>query len=72
MIKLNKFEGIKGYATYENALKKLNKEVTDPMVQCFVSTSPEGRFIPVAVGHLALQNGLHFRGIVLVRQITVL
>jgi len=66
MLKLNEFSGIKGYATYAGAMKKLRKEVYSDLVQCFVAVSPEGRYIPVAVGQPALQEGLHFRGVVVV------
>ena len=65
-IKLNTFEGIKGYATYKRAFEKLAREVPNDIIQCFVATSPAGRFIPVAVGERAVQAGLHFRGIVCV------
>lgn len=63
---LNEFEGVKGYATYAGALKKLQKEVYSEFVQCFVATTPKGRYVPVAVGQPALREGLHFRGIVVV------
>ena len=65
-ISLNTFDGIKGYATYKRAFEKLAKEVPNDFIQCFVAASPEGRFIPVAVGERAVQAGLHFRGIVCV------
>ena len=66
MTNLNTFEGIKGYATYAAALRKLQKEITSHGVQCFVAVSPAGRFIPVAVGERAVQAGLHFRGVAIV------
>lgn len=66
----NTFEGCTTYATYENAMKKLDRElkgiegVSRP--QTMISVTPDGRFVPVAVGHDALRLGLHFRGIVVV------
>ena len=66
---LNTFEGIKGYATYAAAQRKLQKEMNSSFsqgVQCFVAVSSEGRFIPVAVGERAVQAGLHFRGVAIV------
>ncbi len=66
MTNLNTFEGIKGYATYAAALRKLQKEVTSLGIQCFVAVSPAGRFIPVAVGEDAALAGLHFRGVAIV------
>ena len=59
-----KFEGVKGYSTYERSKKKLEKEVpSDEFVTTLVAVSPEGRFIPVALGEKAAQLGLHFCGI---------
>ena len=60
---------IKGYATYENALKKLLKELpadmnNRPLTLIMVNSS--GRFIPTAVGQDALRFGVHFRGIAVV------
>ena len=74
MTNLNTFEGIKGYATYAAAMRKLKKEIPSNnintlgaiSIQCHVAISPEGRFIPVAVGHRAVQVGLHFRGVAIV------
>ena len=69
MTNLNTFEGIKGYATYAAAARKLQKEMNTSFsqgIQCFVAVSSEGRFIPVAVGERAVQAGLHFRGVAIV------
>ena len=54
----------KGYATYENAMKKLRQEVPEGShVATMISVNSKGRFFPVAMGDKALQLGLHFRGI---------
>ncbi len=74
MTNLNTFEGIKGYATYAAAMRKLKKEIPSDninslwatSIQCHVAISSEGRFIPVAVGERAVQAGLHFRGVAIV------
>jgi RNA:NAD 2'-phosphotransferase (TPT1/KptA family) len=60
---------IKGYATYENALKKLKAEIpesTREIIITMVAVNSKGRFIPVAMGQVAIQHGLHFRGIMCV------
>lgn len=59
---------MKGYATYENALKKLKDEVPDRLdsPSTLVAVNSKGRFIPVAIGKRALELGLHFRGIMCV------
>jgi hypothetical protein len=58
------FPGVKGYATYVGAYRKIMKEVDDSSdVTTMVLATPEGRFVPVALGEKALQMGLHFRGI---------
>ena len=58
------WNGVKGYATYENAMKKLMKEVSkDDSVRTMIAVNDQGRFIPVAFGEQAMQLGLHFRGI---------
>ncbi len=66
----NTFEGCTSYATYANAQKKLERELSGindiSRPQTLVACTPEGRFVPVAVGQYALKFGLHFRGIVVV------
>jgi hypothetical protein len=66
----NTFEHHKGYATYENALKKIEQELKGiegvARPQTLIGVKRDGRFVPVAVGQEALRFGLHFRGIVVV------
>jgi hypothetical protein len=59
----------KGYATRENAMKKLLAEIPaglDNPPVTFVITNSKGRFFPAAAGPAALSLGLHFRGICVV------
>lgn len=58
------WDGVKGYATYENAMKKLRKEVPeDSFIRTMIAVNDQGRFFPVAFGEEAAQLGLFFRGI---------
>jgi len=60
---------IKGYASYENAMKKLLTEVPVDMKDrpiTLIMVNSVGRFIPVAVGRDALHHGLHLRGVAVV------
>jgi hypothetical protein len=59
----------KGYATRENAMKKLLAEVPTDIANppvTFIITNDKGRFFPAAAGQQALALGLHFRGICVV------
>jgi hypothetical protein len=66
----NTFSGCKSYATYQNAMKKLDVELKGitgvARPQTLVASTPDGRFVPVAVGQEAMRLGLHFAGIVVV------
>jgi hypothetical protein len=68
--RLNNFADVPGYATRANAVRRLSKALhgvpLDQQPTTLVAVSPEGRFIPVAVGERALQLGLHFSGIVVI------
>ena len=58
------WEDVKGYATYENAMKKLRAEVPEnSLITTMIAMNSKGRYIPVALGGEALRAGLHFRGI---------
>lgn len=49
------WNGVKGYATYANALAKLKKEVPeDSFIRTMVAVNDKGRFIPVAFGQDAV------------------
>ena len=63
-MRLMTFDEVKGYATRENAIKKLQKEVPeDSNVTVTVVVNSSGRFVPVAIGEKAVHLGLFFRGI---------
>lgn len=49
------FPGVKGYKTYANAYRKLEKELGDnpERITNMVIATPDGRFIPVAIGENA-------------------
>ena len=57
------FPGVKGYKTYTGAFRKLVKELgSNPEnITTMVITTPDNRFIPVAIGEKACY--LVFRGI---------
>lgn len=51
----------KTYKTYENAVKAAQKAVGEIHATVIIAASVDGRFFPVAIGHKALDEGLHFR-----------
>ena len=61
---------MEGYATRENAIRKLKMELQgvplERMPVTLVAVNSKGRFVPVAVGQAAMALGLHFRGIAIV------
>jgi hypothetical protein len=54
--------GCKTYKTRENAIKAAEKLLGNCVAnhRVLVATNEEGRFFPVAVGQLAMQDGVHF------------
>lgn len=63
--RLLKLEGVRTYATRENAEKAVAKAFGDSpsgdTVLYIIYTTEEGRFFPVFVGQSALDNLLHFK-----------
>jgi len=51
---------LKTYKTYANAVKAAEKILGDANQNVVIAATPEGRFFPVAIGHKALETGLHF------------
>jgi len=49
----------KTYATADNARKAVANKGFEGM-RHFIMTNEDGRFFPVFVGEVALQNGIHF------------
>lgn len=60
MPKLIDLQATKSYATRENAIKAVEKKVTNPELANLRYTLPDGRFVPVFIGMEALQAGVHF------------
>jgi hypothetical protein len=60
MAQLINFEGVKSYASRENAVKAFQKKYGDADVRFLVIQNLEGRFLPVAIGQEAVQLGVHF------------
>lgn len=63
MPKLIDLQATKSYATRENAIKAVEKKVTNPELanlRYIIYTLPDGRFVPVFIGTEALQHGIHF------------
>ena len=50
----------KTYKTYDNAVKAARKIADEVQVPVIIAASVDGRFFPVAIGHTALDYGLHF------------
>lgn len=63
--RLINIQGVRTYATRENAEKAVAKAFGDSptgdTVIYFIHTGEDGRFFPVFVGQSALQNLLHFK-----------
>jgi hypothetical protein len=60
---------LRGYASYENAMKKLLAEIPADMADrpiTLVMVNSAGRFIPCAVGQRAMSLGVFHRGIAVV------
>lgn len=61
---LIKLEGVKTYATRENAIKAVERKIAgrkfDKPQMYFIHTGEDGRFFPVFVGERAVQAMLHF------------
>lgn len=56
-------DNTKTYKTRENAIKAVDKIVTNPRLvnlRYFIYTNPEGRFFPVFIGQEAAQHSMHF------------
>lgn len=51
----------KTYKTYANAVKAAHKAVGSIDATVIIAATVDGRFFPVAIGHRALSDGLHFR-----------
>jgi len=49
---------IRTYKTKENAITAANKNFSH--LRYFIHTHTDGRFFPVFIGEVALQNGVHF------------
>ena len=63
MAKLITLGSSKTYATYENAVKAVEKRVTNPALsnlRYFIQRGEDGRFFPVFIGMDCLQHGVHF------------
>jgi len=71
--RLCEFDSYKGYATYANALKKLESGIEivrnamgAEYINTMIAVNSKGRFVPVAIGVKAAQAGLMFDGICVV------
>jgi hypothetical protein len=63
MLKQMEINPSRTYATKENAVKAVEKKIPvncDPNLRYFIHTDETGRFFPVFVGEVAIQNGVHF------------
>lgn len=63
MARLITLECHKSYKTRGNAVKAVDKIITNPQLanlRYFIYTTEEGRFFPVFIGQEALSYGMHF------------
>ena len=51
---------IKTYKTRETAIKKAKEIIGDRHIPFVIAATEDGRFMPVAIGQIAAQEGLHF------------
>lgn len=62
MARLITLESSKTYATWENAVRAVEKTVTNPQLanlRYFIQRGNDGRYFPVFVGQDCLQHGIH-------------
>jgi glycyl-tRNA synthetase beta subunit len=63
MAKLVELDSSKTYKTKENAIKAVEKIITNPALEnqrYFITQNNEGRFFPVFIGTDAVYRGIHF------------
>ena len=63
MAKCITIEPTKTYATAENAIKAVNRVITNPElanIRYMIVTHTDGRFFPLFIGMDAVQAGIHF------------
>lgn len=51
---------IKSYKTRATAIKKAEEFIGDRNIRFVIVATEDGRFMPVAIGTVAAQEGLHF------------